>query len=317
MKEATQNTLGVVLEYVRNKYEFSLLKVCNGLCAETTLRSIEMGERKNVDSLLGELLLDRLGREVTQFELVLDDCDYQRWSRRDKIIKAMQTGMYEEAEQELKFYEELKTDYEKIHKQFVLFCRTHLAIMKKQDTEQIISLAREALSLSKPKFEEQRNWQELYTQTEIELILILVHYGYKGLKDSEEWELMQLLHYVETYYTGRKREDIGLKIIMEFIDLSKRMEDDCMLLKYIEKGIDLIAQGREIKNLAQLHFMKAKTLMKMYENRMELQVYKKQIQEECLMAYSIYLLTEKEKQKKEIEQFCEERLQWQITELAM
>lgn len=317
MREVTQNTLGVVLDYVRNKYEFSLLKVCNGLCAETTLRSIELGERKNVDSLLGELLLDRLGREVTQFELVLDDCDYQKWSRRDKIIKAMQTGMYDEAEKELKAYEGTKSEYEKIHKQFCLFHRTKLAIVKKQDEEQIISLAREALSLSKPKFEEKRNKQELYTQTEIELILILVHYGYKGLKDNEEWELMQLLYYVETYYTGRKREDIGLKIIMEFIDFSKRIEDDCMLLKYIEKGINLIAQGREIKNLAELHFMKAQTLMKIHGNKMDVEAYKKQIQEECLMAYSIYLLMEKEEQQKEIEQFCEERLQWQITELVM
>lgn len=317
MKEATQNTMGVVLDYVRNKYEFSLLQVCNGLCAESTLHNIEMGERKNVDSLLGELLLDRLGREVTQFELVLDDCDYQRWSKRDKIMKAMQKGQYEEVEKELEEYEAIPSEHARLHKQFCLFYRTKLAIVKSQDVKEIQKLARSALHISKPKVETERDTWELYTQTEIELILILIHYGYKGLRNNEEWELIQLLHHVETFYTGRKREDMGLKIIMEFIELCKRKKDDNMILKCVDRGIELIAQGREIKNLAQLHFMKAQILFEKYSKEENFDNYKKQVQEECLMAYSIYLLVEKEAQQKEIEQFCEEKMQWQITELVM
>lgn len=317
MKEVTQNTLGVVLEYVRNKYAFSLKKVCNGLCAETTLWNIELGERKNVDSLLGELLLDRLGKEVTQFELVLDEKDYQRWSKRDKIAKAMQTGMYDIVRAELEEYEKISPEKDKLHRQFYLFYKVKLEIATTQNIEKIQQLAKEALLITKPEFEKKRGNDELYTQVEIELILSLIHFGYKGLEDYEEWELMQLLHYAEKYYTGRKREDVGLQIIMEFIDLSQRMQDDCKLLKYIEKGIAMIAQGREIKNLAQLHFMKAQTLLRLHEGKKDCHEYRKEIKEECLMAYSIYELMGKETQRIEIEQFCEERLQWQITELVM
>ena len=49
--------------------------MCSGICSQSTLSRVEQGSRE-LDSLTSEMLLGRIGREVTRFELILNAEDY-------------------------------------------------------------------------------------------------------------------------------------------------------------------------------------------------------------------------------------------------
>ena len=70
-----QKTMGVVLNYYRKKYKLRQEDVCSGICSIATFSRLEQGYRE-IDSLMGELLLGRIGKEVTLFETLLNEEDY-------------------------------------------------------------------------------------------------------------------------------------------------------------------------------------------------------------------------------------------------
>ena len=76
-----QKTMEVVLKYYREKYHLRQEDICRGICSVTTLSRLEQGSRE-VDSLLGQTLLGRIGKEVTLFEQ-----DYELWKMREQIEK--------------------------------------------------------------------------------------------------------------------------------------------------------------------------------------------------------------------------------------
>ena len=81
------NTIGEILRFYREKYNFKQSDVCNGICSISTLSRIENGN-KAADSLILECLLGRIGKEVLQFEMILNDYDYSLWMVRknDEVI---------------------------------------------------------------------------------------------------------------------------------------------------------------------------------------------------------------------------------------
>ena len=82
-------TLGVLLYRTREKKHLSLLDVCSGICSQSTLSRVEQGSRE-LDSLTSEMLLGRIGREVTRFELILNAEDYYlNHMQEQKFVKKM------------------------------------------------------------------------------------------------------------------------------------------------------------------------------------------------------------------------------------
>lgn len=310
------NTLGIVLSYYRKKENLSLDKVCGGLCSVATLERIEKGERI-ADSLLGGLLLERIGKEVSQFELMLDEEDYSLWCMREKIQEAMCLEDYECAFFLLDEYRTAVKNYSSLHEQFCLYQETLIEIVRDEDDHnKICKTAIQALQITKKKIgREDKELNPLYTQIEIQLILILIRHGYIGGERESENELSKLLHYVEYFYTERRKEEVGIVIVMELIKLGQIYHNDVRLLYYIDKGITLLSQGRGIWKLEELHFLKAQVLARQYDvNSFNIERMQK-IQRECLMAYRICEVMGFVEKMKEIEVFCEEKMAWQITEL--
>lgn len=69
------NTVGIALSYYREKYGLSMTQVCEGICSPATMFRIEEGYRE-VDSLVSATLLSRIGKQVLEFELLLNEKDY-------------------------------------------------------------------------------------------------------------------------------------------------------------------------------------------------------------------------------------------------
>lgn len=306
-------SLGIIVEYYRKKEKLPLEKVSKGICSKATLQRIELGD-KLVDSLMGERLLGRLGREAVRFELIQDEEDYDLWCLRNEIDSAMQQKEYDSAKKRIQEYQACTQQRHVLHKQYVLEQEVLLEMQTNKNVERIIEKAKEALFLSIPTFERVDVEMLLYSQTEIELILILIHYGYMEFGEETEWELQKLLDYVERMFEGQKKEQLSVRVVEELIYIASAQHDDEKIISYIEQAIDILAQGRTIRKIAGLRFYKAQILMAMYEAQKD---KISEIKQECLMAYAVSEVMGMVGLSEEIERFCEEKLQWRVTELVM
>ncbi len=79
-----QRTVEIVLKYYREKYDLKQEEICDGICSVTTLSRIEQGFRES-DSLVVQTLLSRIGKEVTLFETIVNEEDYDLWKPEQRL----------------------------------------------------------------------------------------------------------------------------------------------------------------------------------------------------------------------------------------
>lgn len=323
------NSAGVVLAYYREKYKLTLEQVCDGICSGSTLSRLENGNRC-VDFLTSSLLLERIGKTVSQFEQLLNDADYELWMARESIQKNMRLKNFAQVQKELFQYRAKADTAPELQEQFCLYQEIQMQLtelensrtgqQERQDQqEKVCKTAMRALQLTKPAYVSgsfEKN--QLYTTVEVELILLLIHYGvYQSIAQAEE-VLLDLFQHVEYYDSERRKQEQGSRILMELIGLAQRHQDMDKVLEYIDRGIGYVVQGRELAGLDRLRFLRAQTLRIQYgEDALTDSAKRREIQEECLMAYSICEIFGEREGMNQIERFCKEELGWQITGLAM
>lgn len=307
------NTLGHLLKYYRAKYDLQQETLCSGICSVATLSKVEQGSRI-IDSLSAECLLGRIGKEVLQFEIILNEEDYMTWNLREEIRKCEKENNYEKLKELLCCYEKIMPQNEQVHRQFLLFYKAKMKIAEHADTEEIVGLCYDALKCTKPEMDTEEEKKPIYNPTEIELVVYLLRYGYPGwAKRDKEEELLKLLNCIKKVYTGRQREETIILILMNLIEVEYELKDYIRVIKYIDEAIEVISQGRGIEHIAELHFMKAKTLEYLYHRKEDWHIYEKQCRRECLMAYYVFDVLGQKKEIEELQKFCEEELKWQIT----
>lgn len=311
------NSAGAILCYYRDRYNLTMEQVCDGICSKAKLSRLERGIRC-VDSLTGSQLLERIGKETNQFELLLNDQDYVLWRARESIRQHMKHREYGRVREELAVYRAMKNNAPRLHEQFCGYQEVMMATDSRcsQQDEQLrlCENALQTLHLTQPTFLPDRNaGRQLYTTTEIGLILSVIHYGKNYGDIWAEELLLDLFHHVDHYYTEHRKQRTGYRILMELIELEQRLQDPGKELSYIDQGINFIVQGREIGGLNRLHFLRAQALMRRYGS----EALGREIQRECLMAYSICEVFGDMQQMEVIRRFCEEKLKWQITGQAM
>ena len=280
---------------------------------------------RELDSLVSESLLGRIGQEVTQFELILDEEDYERWELREKIVKYEEKNKIEEIENLLEKYKTLIPEEKELHLQFCDYYDVKLRLNalkndgfgeneKIAEIDEINQILYRALSYSKPDFLFYEEKKQLYNPMEINLILLLIHYEYKGWRNkNKEKELLNLLDYVKRIYSEGEKEKVGIKILFELVRLAEKEENDKKVIKYADDAIEFISQGRGVKLSADFHFIKAKSMEKSYKKMENSGITRKDCIEECLMAYYVYDIMNLFQQRDEVETYCRETLGWHIT----
>ena len=189
------NTLGQVLKYYRKKHDFRQEKLCSGICSVATLSKIERGNRI-LDSLNAECLLGRMGKEVLQFEILLNDEDYAAWNLREEIQKCEKERNYKKVAELLQIYEKQMPQMESVHEQFLLYHRAKVKIAKQAEADEITALLYHALKCTKPemdtneekKIDEKRPGKLQLLRaffTENIVINIKIHYDKKRLQQRK------------------------------------------------------------------------------------------------------------------------------------
>ena len=189
-----QRTLEIVLKYYRKKYGLSQEEICSGICSPATLSRLEKGNRE-MDSLTGELLAGRIGKEITDFELLLDEEDYKLWMLRSKIKKSVEKCEYTDAERKIEEYRSIMPKQEAIHEQFCLYQESIIMIKKEEFGDVLGDTLRKAIFISIPDFEERKDRQQLFNPMEIQLILNYIRYDVSAHKNMEE-NLLRLLDHI-------------------------------------------------------------------------------------------------------------------------
>lgn len=310
-----QNTLGVVLSYYREKYGFSLEALSGGICSTTTLSRVEAGSRE-IDSLMAEALLGRVGKEVTQFELLLNDEDYAMWQKRESIHAALKEKRYDEVLEGVCQYENMLTEEQSLHWQRCLAWRVQLVEAQGVSREKIIRLASDALAYTISNIDSGMAGQ-LYNPLEIRLILVLARHNYFSAVEKVEDRLLRLVRYVETYYSGRMKETLGIEILLTLIELMEQNGEDDKVISYVDQAVALIAKGRGIRHVAKLHYIKARAIERLYCGSVNWEEQERCCREEYAMAYYVAEIMGEKELLEEITAYCKEKLSWQITEQAM
>lgn len=307
-----QRTLEIEITYYRRKYELNQEDICNGICSLSKLSRLEKGYRE-MDSLVGESLLGRIGKEITVFEILLNEEDYDLWKRREKIRTYVESNEFEKAEKCIEEYRKIIPPDETVHEQFCMYEEAIMMLRREEPADLLCQTLENGIKLTIPDFGKDKDKIRLYNQTEIEMILLLFHYDLRSA-DFLEKELLKILAHVKKYFSIRKKEEIGIKIYFELMEHSQAAGNNEKVLEYIEEAINLIREGRGFRFLSQLFFMKAKVIRNLYSHKTEWDSYKEECMEACKIAYYLFEFEEDRTGQSETAGFYEEEFGCQITE---
>ena len=309
-----KTTFGTIIERYREKLNVAQRVVHEGIGSQASYRRGESDERE-VDFVIQETILARLGQSATDFELILGDDEYDVWMERLAIQSAMAGKDYESVEEKVKAYRCEHADKHILHEQFCLYYEMKLAEWRGADRKVISSIAAQALGLTKRIDDMPQPGMSLYTPIEMDLLLTLIQYRH------EKWNnlftngncLQKMIEYVGQYYSVERREDIEGKAWLELLRISEKYDEPQQLLSYIDKAIACFSGATGIERLGEVRFMKAKLLWRGYAEADDKEQQLHLCKEECKMAYCIFDILKREEKVREIKEFCLGELQWHIT----
>ena len=284
-----QGTMSTVLSYYRKKYGIRQEDICNGICSVTTYYRLEQGLRE-IDSLMGEMLLGRIGKEVTLFETMLNDEDYELWRIREEIEQAVEQRNHAEAEKKLAEYRGKMPAEEQIHEQYCLYQESRILIAQGETGQKLCGILERAIRITIPDFADGSS-QRFYNPMEAEMILSLLRYGSFDA-DFSGRILLQLLFHVKQYYFDRKRNEIGTDIYLALIETKRNIDDKEKVLLYAEQAIAFINEGNGYHHLGDLYFIKAQMTEKLYHSTDEWEKYRDVCRQDCMIAYHLYEMEE-------------------------
>lgn len=277
------NTIGIVLSYYREKYGLSMAQVCEGICSSATMFRIEEGFRE-VDSLVSGTLLSRIGKQVLEFELLLNEEDYNLFRLRKEIDRSIAERNMDAADKLLQKYQSVMPKKQVLHEQYYLWGKAELLQKRGASKEEIKAVLNEAILLTKPFFGKRKNTSDLYSEMEIKLFLGLIQFS-----EDISWkeaELKRMLLFTRKYDSKKIKEQAEMSILKELASIQEEKGDAQKELEYIEQALTLVKEGRTMRGLAELHFKKAGLLKELMQRNKDMQQkYQKQCQVELTMAY--------------------------------
>lgn len=276
------NNIGSAIQYFRETLQISQNKLCKGICSVPTLSRIEAGER-DVDALILETLLERLGKVPHQFELILTDFDYKAYMYREEIRKRINDKDTDRVHKLINKYDELTIGKGSPHKQFIIVSRALLNELKGEDPETTIDLLMEAISCTVPDFNTNEISDYFLSRTEFNIILdILERMISLGMTDRAERILNQVLDYL--YWHSQMEQNrrlypkvavIAGKFFMRQINLEKALE-------ICNTGLKMHKGRIKMDYLGELLYIKAQLIEKKYRTE---NIWRDKRKKECLKLY--------------------------------
>lgn len=195
--------IGVMIRKQRKQVGLSQKMLCRGLCSVSDLSKLENGERE-IDSITLSALVQRLGKSMNSFELMISEEEYQLILDRAMILELVQSGKLTDAEEVLEDYKQKVVYLQKdLHKQYILMMEAVIEYLRESKVEECLEKMLMAAELSFTE-EETVLWEKgCFCLQEIQLFLLIAYL----LMEEERWEeasalLKQILQMIEKNWTS-------------------------------------------------------------------------------------------------------------------
>ncbi len=308
--ELSNNKIGAAIQYFRDSYGITQSKLCKGLCSVATLSRIEAGER-DVDSLLLETLLERLGRMPNQFELILTDFDYLIYQNRIDIKDLIRDKNYEKAHALLTVYEQITASKGSAHMQFVVYCRALLNEAQGGDVEETINLLMEAITYTVPDFKTHDIMDYYLSSSELGIIIdILQRMIDARIVESSKVILEQVLEYLELQALSEDTNQTYTKVAVMACKLYLSEDDIMKAQEMCNKGLEKSKGSRRMDYLGDLYSIKAKTTELLLKQEGKWDASNNECLKYYLQAYHVYHFFEDNMEAELIMKHLKEEYQW-------
>ncbi len=308
--DLAKNKIGAAIQYFRESYGITQGKLCKGLCSVATLSRIEAGER-DVDSLLLETLLERLGRMPNQFELILTDFDYMIYQYRIDINKLIQDKNYTMAYELLKNYEQMTASKGNVHMQFIVYCRALLNEVQGGAVEETINLLMEAITYTVPDFKTYRIMDYYLSSSELGIIIeITQRMIIAGIIDRAKGILDQVLEYLGLQEFSEDTNQTYSKVAVMACKLYIAEGHIAKALALCDKALEKTKGSRRMEYLGDLYYVKANTTEELFKHQGRWDSVKKECLKYYLQAYHVYFFLEENTEAELIKKHLEEEYQW-------
>ncbi len=240
-------TIGSVIAHARiNQNKIPRKDLIRGICTEQTLYALEENQYKT-DTLMIDILLQRLGISPDKLEIVLSQEAYQLVRLRDLIEKAILRGRKELALSALAAHPAQNSVSQMYHKRM----QACLSYRIDKDYELAASLLRQAVELTMPGFSYENMEDYLISTIEMENLLALERVesesdAHTDLSLHIE-HLEQCMRYIDRHFTdGEEHAKICAKCawLLAKAYLSQNQTTQAMVT--CEKGINALRQNTMI-----------------------------------------------------------------------
>lgn len=309
--ELENNKIGSAIMYFRENYYISQSKLSKGLCSVPTLSRIEAGER-DVDSLLLEALLERLGKTPNQFELILTDLDYESYQNREEIKKRIENKNFQSAESLLNMYEKISGSKGSVHKQFIVTCRALLNELKGGPIEQTIELFMDAISYTVPDFKTNEIEDYDLSNTELNIIIDIIQRMITAeMVDRAKEILFQVLDYLDSHNSMAENDRLYPKVAVIACGVFLKEKDLKRALELSSKGLDKLKGSRKLEHRGELLLIKAQTTEALYKTKDNWSSLQGECLKQYLQAYYVFDFCEEYAAAESIKKHLQEEYQWE------
>lgn len=255
---------GDILYQLRDRGPVKFKAIFAGLCSESTFRRAESGER-NIDYMLYNALLQRLGFSANKIEKILTLEEYTLMKERYLIKKTYGTEQFPEVEERIRQYRtkmHKKLAYN-LHEQYLLKYHAMLLHVKYQDYKKSYRLLKQALLLTIPTFQTFFLNNLYLSREELD---ILFRMAISLIRQNQLIEaknlLIELMDYIEKHILDEEEQFILYPMILYqcVLLLCHSNPDDSLTratnlshaLFYCNKGIDLLRENCILQYQAEL-----------------------------------------------------------------
>lgn len=168
-----KKSIGNLISYERNKKNFSLPELSDGVCSVSALYRLERGERLP-DFFVLERIFERLGKSVNKIEFLYDEVAYEIYYLREVIEKFLEEKNYQEAEGALVYYASKSEAKEPLHKQYIYKMQAVIMSERDQNHKGAEELLEEALEETLPGFSLTNLEKSILGEGELLLLLLWI-----------------------------------------------------------------------------------------------------------------------------------------------
>lgn len=243
-------TIGSLVGDERKKKKVPLRVLAKGVCAFQMLSKIE-DNQCDVDKLLVDILLQRLGKSPDKLECILSSEEYTRIRARDMIEELILKGKVSKAEYLLGRYIRNVKDNDYVQQMYYHRTKAYIAVRCTQDYGTAREHIVKAINITLPGWENNSFGEYMISTYEMENMLMYGKVLYLlGENEAAMLHLDRCYEYISVHFTDvEEKSKILPKCVYLMSVASGDVGDDLRLIGLCEEGLSLLREQ------AIIHFM--------------------------------------------------------------